>query len=177
MRICKKGYSDNIHLDVFYLFGLSENVRKQFKLMKRMKRLFKLRKIKIESKAHLVSSRRKWALFAKKIVSVFLHLRQLNLSMKKICSKCSYEKSSFVSFVYHEDFVFEKRLFGIPQENRALGFRVLVPEKSEEYLSDYYGDWQKYYSLKTRCKEYEQLFCSLEKTDNLDSIDDKTIAD
>ena len=170
IRICKKGFNDNIHLDIFYMFGLNSNESKRTKIMKEMKLCFKLRKVVIESKQRIHTVKTASSLFAKKIIGLFFKINTLNKYMNRICSLYTYDQASYVSFVFHEDFVFEKTVFGKPVEDCTLGFRSMIPEDSERYLTEYYGEWKSYFPIEKRRHEFEHLYVELDRKINLDLL-------
>lgn len=164
IRICKSGYNDGVHVDVFYLIGMPNEKSKQQRLKKKINRLFSNRILKVEARANQKSTIKN---YIKRIASVFVNQDINDKKMRRLCKLYPdpIKNAEYVAAVFREDAVFPACLFGVPQLFKAGKVEMLAPQDIEGYLTLYYGDWKSYYPIQDRYHEFDVLCNYLEKVE------------
>ncbi len=148
-RIGLKGYSTRIlHIDVFKLIGIPDDTHKQFKIQKKLELLQKKHYIKRVQKWDLInfSTKGKIAVSFNKILTLFVSSKRVENKHEFLCQKYPYKDSFKVANAsggYGKKEITDKELYGNGILVKYDGFSVRVPEKYDEYLTHFYGNYMK----------------------------------
>lgn len=146
-RVTVKGAdSTNLHVDVFSFVGLPNTHEEQLEFSKtsdNFNKQFKLKKFKGYKQSSPIIK------IARFFITNFYpkSANKLYKDFDAHCMKYDYEKSKYVMNPcghYGMKNVIEKTLLGKGIKKEYSGFMVNIPEKYDEYLKHYYGDYMKY---------------------------------
>lgn len=156
-RIGLNGYStDVLHLDVFRLIGISNQKKEQEK---------------ITEQARIATKNNKIMRMTKLKILFYLGFKGLKIQKEnrekylqefnKICNLIPYSTAKYVtnpSGKYGIKNIFNKNVYGDGRQVIYSGFTVRIPEKTDFYLKQYYGDYMKYPSNIDINKEMNKVF-------------------
>ena len=157
MRVCKKGFSHLLHVDIFYYIPSPNEKNKQKIYISKLKRLFYYRAIK-NSKINVynlkILSIIKTAI--KYLVKYFISNKIIDNHIVRLIKSCVLDDSLFVfplnslmNKIKHSD-------LGEPQKLIFDNYEIYVPEKVECVLNSLYKNFREYPPFEVRYNEYQQ---------------------
>jgi len=148
-RIGLKGYSTMIlHVDIFLLIGLPDNREQQVEITNRLRKLIKMHFHKIATPIYRGKMNIKEKIINAIYKTIYLpyNLKEIRKEFDTLCSLCSFDKSLYVanpSTNYLIRKIEKKSMYGKGRLMKYSGIDVIVPEKTEEYLTYLYDDYMK----------------------------------
>ena len=148
-RIGLKGYTTNrLHLDVFRLIGLPDNKQEQLDMVE---------EAHLYTNYNVLMRKPIWKLFLKgkfaRILDKLTGKREAYIwKFDELCNRYPYEKANNVmnpSGKYGAKNIFAKAVYGEGKMMQYTDFQVRIPDETDFYLRQYYGDY-----MRTPDKEY-----------------------
>ena len=140
--------SDTLHIDLFPLMGLPDNRKEQLKLCKKIKKyqhvMIKLKHMR-QNIAHPTPVKMIIARGIELFCSPF-NKKQLYSRYYRMISRVDYDDATYVMNAcghYGEKNIFEKKVFGNPENVPYCDVKVPIPEQWDVYLKRYYKDYMK----------------------------------
>lgn len=160
MRVGKKGFDHRLHLDIFYFFGVPDDIDEIRRIKKKTVRLVEARSRRL-IKPHKTNSFKKDLYYLiKGILYKFVHpltTRQiLDRSINKMLYINPIEDSKKVAIFCEAFVVLEKEDLGKPVEHVFNNHRILMPERIESVLNCCYQDFKSIPKFETRNMEYRR---------------------
>ena len=139
--------SRGVFLDIFPIDGVGNNLEQAKQNYKKIGNLYRYFLTK-------VAAVRKGRGFKKNLAVVFSHCipsfvqnqRDLRMKLNQYCSEYDFESSQYggnLLGAYFEREIVPIELFGKPTEYDFEDYKILGPEKGDEYLTHIYDDWRK----------------------------------
>lgn len=146
-RIGKVGFStDFLHLDVFRLIGLPNDVDTQYAMIDELKGLTANNALKRASYWKLFRTHRYRQMWDK-IKLTGQTRRKYIEKFNEICNKYPYAEATYVmnpSGRYGKKNIFDKKVYGQGTKHKYSSFEAIIPTEYDFYLKQYYGDYMKY---------------------------------
>ena len=167
LRICKKGYNMMaLHVDVFFLIGTPNDEHKRNIHIDKLRRVMTLRTLK-NLPVYLPQN-----LHQSKLKSLILKVLLPNQLLKYLENRL-FKKYKLVESdnwctnqtVYKK--VYPKEIFATTTKVKVNDLPFNVPVGYEKFLTHNYGDWQKYYPVKSRFEEFYNMLNAVEDRQRL----------
>jgi lipopolysaccharide cholinephosphotransferase len=146
-RIGLRGYSTNkLHLDVFRLIGLPNDESEQLKLIEEARYYTKSNALMRQPFWKLLLKGKFLFAFGKLGVGKYSRMYFIE-EFNKLCNRYLYSTASFVmnpSGKYGKKNIFRKEVYGQGVIAEYEGLSVRIPDQTDFYLKQYYGDYMKY---------------------------------
>ncbi len=157
IQVCKKGYNSSvIHVDVFYLIGAPDDIKKQEKMKFKIKKLLKCRRLKLMKLSEFLNNTFivcvREAFFKFKLF--FKPIKLLDNKFELLCKEYPYTESEMVIVVGNGTEVFPKTIFDSKNEISNNEFSCFVPFDSHRFLKIRYGDYNSYPPIEERFLEF-----------------------
>lgn len=167
LRICKKGYSMMaLHVDVFFLIGTPNNEKKRARFLDHIKKVIHLRTLK--NIPLYIPQKDRFSKLMFVVLKLFLPVRCLNYIENRLFHKYKLDVSDYWcanQTVYKK--VYPKDIFATTTKVKVNDHAFSVPVGYEEFLSLNYGDWHKYFPVKSRFEEFYNMLNIIEERHRL----------
>ena len=171
MRLAPKGYgSEALHVDVFYLIGIPDNLEEQKAFLKPVDKLYHARCAKMTNvyrEAHGSLKKFFRILYKEKIKYLDISQVKAEAAFEQLCGKYPIDMSKYCApATYGSELCIyetEKVLDTVPIVLQGAEF--LIPRDYDSVLRGYYGDYTKIPPLEQRLKEMMRTYHKLLRYD------------
>ena len=157
-RVCKQGYDDRLHVDVFYYFGLPDNAQEVEKIKRNSRKLFKQRQMLLIKLP--VTTDRKRNIYYKllkiqfRLTHLFITRRAIDRKIEKIIHAVPLGRAKRVAAFLENISSIDKSDLGTPTVLELGAHNFCVPSNPEGVLNEFYKDYRAYSPLESRILEY-----------------------
>lgn len=162
LRVCRKGDSYMaLHLDVYFYIGAPDEKDKRDKLIQKVRKLSVKRAGKFcrrhVEREKTCSKSSKVSAIVNKVRFAFVTNQRLINTEKRLCKLYPLGTTGKCIVLDDVNDVFNYSCLGEGKDQR-FGTRVrTVPENSDDYLTDTFGDYKKYFPIKNRFEEFYNM--------------------
>ena len=146
-----------VHLDIFYCVGLPENIKKEVRFRKRLKKMFILKMHKSYLKYKKNDKNRKIYIGRKIYYALewpFLSLKRIDKIISKLANKFDYDKASRVIPINFIDTPYNKQDIEPISTVLLHGKEMMMPSNPVGILQCCYKNYQLYLPIDSRFKEF-----------------------
>lgn len=156
VRIAPKGMSPrSVHIDVFPQIGITDNPKEQLCFTRKVSRIqnwYYYKRLAYTETTHSYTAKGKWwkSLVKKtllRLATCWVNAEECLEKCKRLFASYAYQDATFVTNPcghYGAKNIVPKAYFGTPKRIPYLDMLLPVPEKTEEYLTHYYGNYREY---------------------------------